>query len=37
MALLAWEIIGGIVVLIILISFITMIPELRRYVRMRRM
>ncbi len=37
MALLAWEIIGGIVLLIILIGFITMIPEMRRYVRMRRM
>jgi hypothetical protein len=37
MALLAWEILGGIILLIIIVSIISMIPELRRYLRMRSM
>ncbi len=36
-ALLAWEILGAIVALVIIISVIVMIPELRRYLRLKSM
>jgi hypothetical protein len=36
-ALLAWEILGAIVLLIIVISIIVMIPEMRRYFRLKSM
>ena len=36
-ALLAWEIVGGIVVLLAIIMVIRMIPELRRYLRLKSM
>jgi membrane protein YdbS with pleckstrin-like domain len=32
-----WQIVLGIVLLLIIIIFISMVPELRRYFRMRRM
>ena len=35
-ALLAWEIVGGIVALIIIIMVISMIPELVRYMKLKR-
>ncbi len=34
---LCWVILGGIIVLVAVISFISMIPELRRYMRIRSM
>jgi hypothetical protein len=37
LAAIAWIVVGVIVVLAILISFISMIPELRRYLRIRHM
>ncbi len=37
MALLAWEIVGGIVVLLAIVGTISMIPEMRRYFRIRDM
>ena len=36
-ALLAWEILGIIVLLIIIISILVMIPEMRRYFRLKSM
>jgi hypothetical protein len=36
-ALLAWEILGAIVLLIIIIAVIAMIPEMRRYLRLKNM
>ena len=36
-ALLAWEILGAIVALIIIIVVIAMIPEMRRYLRLKSM
>ena len=36
-ALLAWEIVGGIVALIIIIMVISMIPELVRYMKLKSM
>ena len=36
-ALLAWEIVGGIVALIIIIMVISMIPELVRYMKLKNM
>jgi hypothetical protein len=37
LALLAWEIVGGIVALVIIIFVIMMIPEMRRYLRLKSM
>ncbi len=34
---LCWVILGGIIVLVAVISFIAMIPEMRRYMRIRSM
>jgi hypothetical protein len=36
-ALLAWEILGAIIALIIIIMIIAMIPEMRRYLRLKSM
>ena len=36
-ALLAWEIVGKIIALIIIITIIAMIPEMRRYLRLKNM
>ena len=36
-ALLAWEILGAIVLLIVIISILVMIPEMRRYFRLKSM
>jgi hypothetical protein len=36
-ALLAWEIVGGIVLLVAIIMVIKMIPEVRRYLRLKSM
>ena len=36
-ALLAWEILGGIVALVVIIVIIMMIPEMRRYLRLKSM
>ena len=36
-ALLAWEILGAIIALIIIIAVIAMIPEMRRYLRLKNM
>ena len=36
-ALLAWKILGAIVALIIIIAIIAMIPEMRRYLRLKNM
>jgi hypothetical protein len=37
MAALAWEIVGGLALLVAIIGVISMIPEMRRYARIRRM
>ena len=36
-ALLAWEILGAIIALIIIFAIIAMIPEMRRYLRLKNM
>ena len=36
-ALLAWEILGAIIALIIIVAIIAMIPEMRRYLRLKNM
>jgi hypothetical protein len=36
-ALEAWEILGAIIALILIITFIAMIPEMRRYLRLKNM
>jgi hypothetical protein len=36
-ALVAWEILGAIIALIIIIAIIAMIPEMRRYLRLKNM
>jgi len=37
MALLAWEILGGLIVLLAIVGVASMIPELVRYMRIKRM
>jgi hypothetical protein len=37
MALLAWEILGGLVVLLTVVGIASMLPELVRYMRIKRM
>ena len=36
-ALLAWKILGAVIALIIILGFIAMIPEMRRYLRLKNM
>lgn len=37
MALLAWEIVGGLIVLLVVVGIASMLPELVRYLRIKRM